>query len=343
LKRDAWHHTAALRTEAGDFDMWKRHLLSSIAAALIMTCAAKGQATFEVATVKPAAPLDMAKLAAAMRAGEAPKIGPHVENGRAEYTYMSLRDLVALGYNVKPYQVSGPDWMATTRFDIEAKMPEGSAKEDAPAMVQAMLKDRFKLATHPSMEERPVLALVVGKNGPKLKPAEQTPVPIDESTPLHPGEVKMDSVDGPMRMTIHPDGSATVNMGVKGVVTQKMDPVTKTLHIQSSAVTMAGFADMLTRVMQMGGESNRQVVDMTNVKGYYQTDLDLSIAQIIEMAKAGGFDVPARPGGEPVDAGPGDGQTVQESVRAMGLALEGRKASVARLVIDSVMKMPTEN
>ena len=33
---------------------------------------------------------------------------------------MALRDLIAFAYNIKPYQVSGPDWLATTRFDIEA-------------------------------------------------------------------------------------------------------------------------------------------------------------------------------------------------------------------------------
>src|ERR1700761_5077737 len=101
-------------------------------AALMVVGAARGQSTFEVATIKPAAPLDMAKLAAAMQAGEAPKIGPHVEGGRAQYNYMTLRDLIALAYNAKPYQVTGPDWLATTRFDIDAKMPEGARKSDAP-------------------------------------------------------------------------------------------------------------------------------------------------------------------------------------------------------------------
>jgi len=323
--------------------MGKRLGVCTLVAALTMTCAAWGQTGFEVATIKPAAPLDMAKLAAAVQAGQAPKIGPHVENGRAEYTYMPLRDLIALAYNVKAFQVSGPDWLATTRFDIQATMPEGSTKETAPAMLQALLKDRFKLVAHPSNEEQSVLALTVGKNGPKLKAAAEAPAPLDENTPLQPGEMKMDSVDGPMRIKVSPDGSSTINMGVKGIITQKMDPQTRTLHIQSSAVTMAGFADMLTRVMQMGGESSRQVVDMTGLKGYYEANLELSLAQIMAMVKANGIDVPTRPGGAPMDPGTDEGQTVLESVQAMGLKLEGRKASVPRLIIDNVTKMPTEN
>ncbi len=312
--------------------------------ALIMTYTAQGQATFEVATVKPAAPLDMAKIAAAMQAGQAPKIGPHVEGGRAQYTYMALRELIALAYNIKPYQVTGPDWLATTRFDINAKMPEGAPKDAAPAMLQTLLKERFKLTAHPSSEEQPVLALVVAKSGPKLKPATEAPTPIDENTPLKPGEIKMDSLDGPMRVKVNSDGSTTMNMGVKGIFVQKMDMQTKTLHIQSSAITMAGFADMLTRVTQMGGSSSRQVVDMTSLKGYYEVNLDISLAEILAMAKASGIDLPARAGEASSGASDQDsGQSVLESVQELGLRLEGRKASVNRLVIDSVAKTPTEN
>jgi uncharacterized protein (TIGR03435 family) len=313
------------------------------ALALCITSKAHAQATFDVATVKPAAPLDMAKLAAAMQAGQAPKLGPHIEGSHAEYIYMPLRDLIALAYNIKPYQVSGPDWLTTTRFDINAKMPDGAPKSAAPAMLQALLKERFNLVAHPSTEEQPVLALVVAKNGPKLK--EAAAAPIDENTPLNPGEIKMDSIDGPMRMKVNSDGSSTVNMGVKGVFTQKMDPQTRSLHMQSSAITMTGFADMLTRVTQMGGSSSRQVVDMTGLKGYYEVSINISLAEIMAMVKASGIDLPGRPPAD-ADASQPDqesGQSVLESVHELGLKLESRKTSVNRLVIDSVSKTPTEN
>ena len=51
---------------------------------------------FEVASVKPAAPLDMQKLAAAMqKGGEMPKLGPHVDGAQAEY-HMALRELIVV-------------------------------------------------------------------------------------------------------------------------------------------------------------------------------------------------------------------------------------------------------
>ncbi len=96
-------------------------------------------------------------------------------------------------------------------------MPEGSKKEDAPKMLQALLEERFKLTTHRASAEHPVLALVVGKGGPKLKASAGTPVAIDESAPLKPGELKMDGSDGPVRVKVDmTTGSSVIDMGLQG-------------------------------------------------------------------------------------------------------------------------------
>ena len=162
---------------------------------------AQTKPAFEVASIRPAAPLDMAKIMAAVQVGESPKMGPHVDAERAEYTYMALRDLIALAYGVKPYQVSGPEWLANQRFDIAAKLPAGASKDDAPAMLQALLADRFRLVIHRSSAEHPVLALTVGKGALKLKASVGTPVPLDENAPTNPGDIKMNTPDGPIRMS----------------------------------------------------------------------------------------------------------------------------------------------
>src|ERR1035438_6381784 len=194
--------------------------------------------TFEVASIKPAAPLDMMKVAADVQAGHMPKVGPHVDAARAEYTYMALKELIVTAYKVKPYQITGPDWISTTRFDIVAKMPEGSTKADAPKMLQALLEDRFKLAVHRDKKENPVLALVVAKGGPKMQEAE-APAPIDENAPLKPGEMSADTPDGPVRVTVDTKtGESTVNMGAKGSMHYKMDPATMTLHLDATQLKM---------------------------------------------------------------------------------------------------------
>jgi uncharacterized protein (TIGR03435 family) len=327
--------------------------LCSLAVLATTAAFAQTKPTFDVATIKPAPPMDMAKVAAALQAGGKMPIGANVEFLRAEYLYLDLRSLISHAYGVKPYQITGPDWMATTRFDIVAKMPEGSKKEDAPKMLQTLLEERFKLTTHRASAEHPVLALVVGKGGPKLKASAEKPVAIDESAPLKPGESKMDGLDGPVRVRVDvTTGSSVIDMGLRGKMSYRLNPATQSLHIDFSMTTMAGFADMITQLFeQLGGTGGRQVVDMTGIKGNYDASVDLSLVEVIAMARAAGADIPV---GAPVGAGgrgnvpvasdPGGGGTsLTDAVQSMGLKLESRKATVDQLIIDHIEKTPTEN
>ncbi|HUB82045.1 MAG TPA: TIGR03435 family protein [Bryobacteraceae bacterium] len=306
--------------------------------------------SFEVASIKPAAPLDMQKLAQQMMAGgEMPKIGPHVDGAQAEYTYMALKELIVIAYKVKPYQISGPDWIANTRFDIKAKMPEGSTKDDARLMLQSLLEDRFKLVVRRETKERPILALVVGKGGPKMKESEPAK-PIDENAPLGPGESKMEGPDGPIRMKVDPKaGGAVVDMGAKGKYTYSVDRTTMAFHLQASHVTMEGLCDMLTQFSQMGGAGGRNIVDETGLKGSYDVGIDFALADLLNMARAAGMDVPAGAGGAASAAGggeattPGGGTSITDAVQALGLRLEPKKGPVEQLIIDHVEKTPIEN
>ena len=309
---------------------------------------AQTKPTFEVASVKPAA-LDMAKLMAGMQNGEMPRIGPRVDGARAEYIFMALKDLISLAYKVKPYQITGPDWIASQRFDIIAKLPGGASKDDVPMMLQALLEDRFKLALHRESKEGPVLALVVGKGGPKMKESPEAPKPIDANAPLAPGERQMDGPDGPMRITVNTrNGSSTMNMGAKGTVSSSMDPATRSMKIEASQVTMGGFADMLSSLSQAAG--GQQVKDMTGLTGNYQVAINFSLADLMNMARAQGVNVPNLPAEASAAATPGDAasdpggsSSLVQAVQSLGLKLESRKAMVEQLVIDHVEKTPTEN
>src|SRR5579863_1227526 len=310
---------------------------------------------FEVATVKPAHPMDQAKMIAALQSGGKMPMGATIDSRRAEYLYLDLKTLMTYAYGVKPYQIAGPDWMSSTRFDIVAKMPEGSTKEDAPRMLQSLLEERFRLTTHRVTAEHPVLALVVGKGGPKLKASAEKPVAIDESAPLKAGEMKMDGPDGPVRAKIDlATGSSVVDMGLKGKMSYKMNMATQSMHLDFSMTTMAGFAEMMTQLMTQlgGGAGGRQIVDMTGIKGNYDASLEISLAEIMAMAKSVGVDIPGDapsgggggPGNVPVASDPGGGGTsVTDAVQSMGLKLESRKATVDQLVVDHIEKTPTEN
>jgi len=336
-------------------------ILRKVTICLALTAAAAFAQTkpaFEVATIKPSPPMDPAKLAAAMQAGGRLPIGANIDALRAEYLYLDLKSLLTYAYGVKPYQITGPDWMSTTRFDIVAKMPEGSKKDDAPKMLQSLLEERFKLTVHRTSAEHPVLALVAGKGGPKLKASAEKPVAIDESAPLKPGELKMDGSDGPVRVKVDmTTGSSVIDMGLKGKMAYRLNPATQTFHIDFSMTTMAGFADMITQLFaQIGGTGGRQVVDMTEIKGNYDASIELSLMELIAMARAAGADIPGggpsgtpggpggRGGNVPAASDPGGGgASLADAVQSMGLKLESRKAMVDQLVVDHIEKTPTEN
>jgi len=308
--------------------------------------------TFEVASVRPSS-LDMIKLATQVRTtGQMPKIGAHVNTSRAEYIFMGLKELIAEAYRVRPFQITGPDWLnglSAPRFDILANLPDGSTKDQAPKMLQALLAERFKLTLHVDQKEHPVLALVVAKGGPKL--VESAPGPsqdFDDNTPLKPGESQMETPQGPVRMTINPkNGSAFVNMGQRGTWTQGMG-TNGAFRIEGHKTTMSAFADMLTQMTQMNGGTGVQIVDMTDLKGHYDVALDVPIADLIKMAQAAGLAGPADAAGRggsfaPEASDPTGSSSVFDAVKALGLKLEKRKAPTEQLVIDHIEKVPTEN
>ncbi len=306
------------------------------------TAMAASNLMFDVASVRPAAQIDTAALVAILRSGRKPE-SVSVAGTRATFLYMSLNELIAYAYKLPRYEVSGPEWLATDRFDIAARMPDGATSDDVPAMLQALLKERFMLTAHLATREQTVLGLVVAKGGPKLKESTETPEAIDPNAPLKPGETQVDSIDGPERLMRNADGTTTYNMGTRGNFTIKVDGQNGTLEMEASSITMNGFAMMLN---SLGGGDGRRVVDLTGIKGNYQAAVDFSLADIVSSLRDQGIDLPTRPRSGPPSAeasDPGGGATVAEALGKLGLKLEKRRANVEQLVVDHMEKMPTKN
>lgn len=279
---------------------------------------------------------------AGLQAGKRPD-WVRVDGSRATFNYESLKELIAYAYKLRGYEINGPEWLVTDRFDIAARLPEGATKDDVPEMLRALLVERFKLATHREMQEQPVLALVVGKGGPKLKESTATPEAIDENAPLKPGESKVDTPNGPIRLMKNADGSTTYNMGARGTFTLKFDGETRSMHMQADTITMKGFVMMMTT---LGAGQGRQIVDMTGLTGNYQAAVDFSLMDLMSSLHDQGIDIPARPpsgssGTAATD--PEGGATVSAALEKLGLRLEKSRAKVDRLVVDHVEKSPTEN
>src|SRR5258708_29170163 len=130
--------------------------------AAIGSAAASGQPgaspEFEVASIRASNP-DIGLI-------ENRTSNPNTDPGRnLSFANISLRDLTMLAYGVGAPQISEPDWMRTTRFDIVAKVPAEAAMEQIPLMLRDLLAQRFKLALHRERKSIQIFALEVAKGG----------------------------------------------------------------------------------------------------------------------------------------------------------------------------------
>lgn len=314
---------------------------------------------FEVASIKPAPPID----AAAMMSGKA-HLGMSVDQARVDIGGTGLMGLVCIAYKVKPYQVAGnPDWMSANmnadRFDILAKMPEGTSKDQVPEMLQSLLAERFKLAIHHEKRETPVYALIIGKSGLKMKesppdapePPAATPAegaaaaPGPNDKPAAPAKGEMSFGSGDSKVTMKQSGNGMV-INSKDTGPMRMTPTENGgWRMEGDKMTMEMFGSMLS------GYLDRPVVDLTELKGKYQIALDMSLDTLMSIARrygmnAGAAGMPGAGGakGNPADAAsdPGGG-SLFTSVQQLGLKLEARKLPYDFIVIDHVEKVPTEN
>src|ERR1017187_575842 len=124
--------------------------------------------SFEVASLKPTAnPGTDGRVMRRLTGGPG-----STDPGTFTYSNVTLKILVTMAYNLKDFQVEGPDWIDSVGFDLIAKMPAGTTKDQAALMMQTLLSERFKLEFHRETKQMPVFALVVGKGGSKMKEVE---------------------------------------------------------------------------------------------------------------------------------------------------------------------------
>jgi uncharacterized protein (TIGR03435 family) len=92
-----------------------------------------------------------------------------IDPGSVTLKGVPLKGVLREAFKVRMEQIEGPSWLDADCFEILAKIPEGATSDQVPAMLQSLLVDRFKLASH--MEDRQIrgYALVVDKGGPRVK------------------------------------------------------------------------------------------------------------------------------------------------------------------------------
>jgi uncharacterized protein (TIGR03435 family) len=301
--------------------------------------------TFEVATIKPAAPPET-KMAAGggmligVRMGM--RGGPGTSDpGQMTYSGMSMKTLLVNAYGVKTYQVSGPAWIDSERFDIVAKVPMGSTKDDVKLMLQNLLAERFKLTLHREKKDLPMYALVVAKNGPKLKESPPDDPDAKDAAPVDPAAAtasQQKALENAMRATKFGDLSGPPPGAGRGLSMMFMNGRAR---MSGSKQTMAQFAEWLVNQL------SRPVVDQTGLTKKYDLTLDYAPESLGGKGPMGGMlssPPPGVDGGAPAEpdsaAAPGLFAALQEQ---MGLKLEQKKGAVDLLVVDHLEKTPTDN
>lgn len=106
------------------------------------------------------------------------EVGPDYNNqisysgGRFIGKNVTLKRLIAEAWHCQINQVAGPPWLDHNEYDIEARMPNGAGPAQVGPMLQSLLSERFHLKQHSETREMRVYELTVGKDGPKIHPAE---------------------------------------------------------------------------------------------------------------------------------------------------------------------------
>lgn len=241
--------------------------------ALLLACilpvgalAVEPKKTFEVASVKPSAPPGGTANMVRMMMGS--RFGP----GTADPTRWAcdncpLSMLLTQAYNLKRFQITGPAWLDSERFDISARVAEGATKEDLRLMQRSLLEERFGLKARLEAKEMQVFDLVVAKAG-KLK--ESTTTPADPTRPMTIG-----GGGGPMQM----------KMGADGFPDLPKDR-TMTMVINGNARHQAVAEDMAQFVTFLSSQLDKPVTDSTGLTAKY--DYTLTYAAIAGRGGPGG-------------------------------------------------------
>jgi uncharacterized protein (TIGR03435 family) len=230
--------------------------------------------------------------------------GLSVDAGMVRYTNVSLKACIRTAYRVRDFQIEGPAWTNDARFDITAKLAAGAQQSQIPEMLQALLAERFKLSLRREMREQSVYALVVGKDGPKLKRAEVKP---DNRAPA----------------SLGPDGKPRPLMGYQYLPAG--------IHIDAPAASLGSLAELLSRFTE------HPVVDMTGLDGPYEFDLTFAPETTRNLPPAGTL----APDGREIFSEAAI--SLSSAVQAYGLRLERRKAAIEMFTVVHVERTPTEN
>ncbi|MDR3703061.1 MAG: TIGR03435 family protein [Candidatus Sulfopaludibacter sp.] len=120
---------------------------------------------FEVASVKPAT------------TGGYPRGVSIPDPDRVRGTNASLSQLIQFAYQERDFQIAGPEWIDSLRYDVDAKSPAAASQNQLREMLQALLAERFGLKAHRETRDLRLYEMTVAKGVPKMPEAKDGRAP----------------------------------------------------------------------------------------------------------------------------------------------------------------------
>jgi len=316
--------------------------------------------TFEVASVKPSGgPAETTRNGVPLTSWGT-KGGPGTSDPtRWSCTYCDLAGRLPGAYGVKAYQLTYPGWMNSERYDMSAKVPAGTTKEQFAIMIRNLLEERFQFKLHRETKDIPGYDLVVAKGGPKLAQHVEVAKGIDPSPQADAGEPEEPGARL-QKMLEERRGRGGLQHDADGY------PLPLEPNCKSCMTTSNGKATMLANGQTMQELAQRltlmlgkPVIDKTGLPGSYDFVLKFERGETLGMGGQPAMVAPMASGGRGPGAGsaasgdattpisgtdPDGGPTLQGAVqKQLGLKLEAKKQTLETVVIDRAEKVPTEN
>jgi len=243
--------------------------------------------------------------------------GVQIDGAQIHIGRLAMKEFLRMAYKVKFYQIAGPDWIASLRYDISAKIPDGVTPdaENLGTMLQALLADRFHIKVHREQREMPVYALIAQSGGAKM-------TKVDDGAP--PGkafQVKAQGGAGGVNISYGPDSYFKF-------ADQK---------IEARKLSMLFFVDVLGRFV------DRPVIDQTDLQGRYDIDVPLSQSDYQSMLIRAGISAGVTMPPEALRFLEQSDSSLGFALKPIGLKLDSRKAPIEVVVVDALQKQPTEN
>lgn len=258
--------------------------------------------SFEAASVKPADP----------KSTQDARGGPGTSDpGELRLTNLPLTSVLIRAFGLASSdQIAGPPSLRTSKYDILAKIPAGTTKDQYGAMLMNLLAERFHMVLHRETRDYPGYELVVAKNGPRMKQSSTADAALAKQN--HGPVAVTQSADGQWHM----DGPGIAMRPIFGMKVASY-------HLIARAQTVGEMARFL------GGLMQSHLVDKTGLSGRYDFTLDYMLDANVATAP------------ETLDNTP---PYILDSVQSqLGLRLLPVKVPLDTVVVDSFDTVPTDN